>query len=165
MICHIILPRPSSHLLVLLWSSLYDLFCSTHNMARILICTFKTWVPGVITAQPLVVSARRGSTRSRFLLMLPPILHCLRRRSRLAFYLRDATICLFANEGLVSRKATVVRRLAFVLRSLAVVDARSAMALTVSSAFCPRLFSEGYTLPTNNGCVSCQVWCSSMNKG
>ena len=162
---YILLPGPSSNLLVLLWSSLYDLFFSIHNMARLLTCTFKTWVPGVITAQLSVVSARGVSTCSRFFLMLPPILHCPRRRLRWEFSLRGATICLFANEGSFSREATLIGRLVFVSRLLAVAAARIIMALMVSSAFCSRAFPEGYTIPANNGCFSCQIWCSSMKKG
>ena len=84
---------------------------------------------------------------------------------KMALYLRDFTICLFANDVFKSGKATVVGRFAFILQSLSVAATISAMALTVSSDFCPRSFSEGYTLPTKNGCVYCQVWCLSMKKG
>ena len=65
-ICYVLLPGPSSHRIFLIWSSMYVWFCCAHNMAHLLLCPFKTWVPRFITTWPVVVSAREGSTCSPF---------------------------------------------------------------------------------------------------
>ena len=63
-----------------------------------MIYTFKTWVPGVITAQPSVVSEQGGSTCYHFLIILLPNLHCVEEALKMTLSLMDDTICLFANE-------------------------------------------------------------------
>ena len=77
------------------------------------------------------------------LLVRPSILHFPRRRYRQTFSCNSVTILLFAEESLDVREAMVVTRFEYVLWSLTVTAARSAIFSTVLSVLRLRAFVEG----------------------
>ena len=65
-ICHVLIPGTSSHLLVFLQSSLYVCHSRIHNLSGLCICALKTLVPDVIAARTAVMSSQKGSTCDLF---------------------------------------------------------------------------------------------------
>ena len=133
-------------------------------MVSFLICALKTGLPGVISAQPTVMSAWEVSNCDRFLVRRP-ILHFPRRRSIWVLSFRVSMSFLLANESSVVRYAAVLEKLDYVLQSMYDASASIAMDLTILSTFLLKEFSEGYTPPAENGCVSYQVQCPLAKKG
>ena len=102
-IFYVVLPGPSSYLIVFLWYSLGVCHRCIPFMANVWLLSLESRMSGVIASLPSVIFAWEWSTCACFSIIQPPIRNWPRRRSRQVLSFRASTMFFLYNDSLVVR--------------------------------------------------------------